>query len=75
MYQGREDRPKFGRPKGRMNEHASTSNREKTKAKIAKNPMLLKGSRSFKSKKKMAMHVKQMMEHRNKKSQFGGHKR
>jgi protein SDA1 len=52
VLEGREDRGKYNIRKGRMDEHASTTNREKSKL---KNPMMLKNSQKARSKKFQSM--------------------
>ena len=57
MMEGREDRGKYGFRKGKMNEFASTTNKDKAKR---KNPMMLKYGRTFREKKNRDMRTKQM---------------
>eukprot|EP00050_Salpingoeca_kvevrii_P018343 m.73051 g.73051 ORF g.73051 m.73051 type:complete len:690 (-) comp8021_c0_seq2:72-2141(-) len=56
VMEGREDRGKFGARKGRMNENASTTNREKARQ---KNPMMLRHAFKLRSKAKLSLVEKQ----------------
>lgn len=55
--EGREDRGKYGFRKGKMSEHASTTNKDKAKK---KNPMMLKYARKFREKHGRDIRTKQM---------------
>eukprot|EP00055_Hartaetosiga_balthica_P009316 m.36803 g.36803 ORF g.36803 m.36803 type:complete len:704 (-) comp6697_c0_seq2:1588-3699(-) len=64
VFAGRDGRGKFGAKKGKMNEMASQSNKIKIKR---KNPMMLKHSFKFRSKKNMSMNERQRASHKKKK--------
>lgn len=57
VHAGREDREKYGQRKGKMSEHASSTNKDKARK---KNPMMLKFARKFREKATMSMRDRQM---------------
>eukprot|EP00730_Choanoeca_flexa_P006259 TRINITY_DN12119_c0_g2_i2.p1 TRINITY_DN12119_c0_g2~~TRINITY_DN12119_c0_g2_i2.p1 ORF type:complete len:706 (+),score=234.51 TRINITY_DN12119_c0_g2_i2:3031-5148(+) len=57
VMEGREDRGKYGFRKGKLSEHASSTNKDKAKR---KNPMMLKYARKFREKRGRDIRTKQM---------------
>jgi protein SDA1 len=69
VMKGREDRGKFGMPKGRMSEHASTTNKEKARL---KNPMMLRLGQAVQAKRNRSIGEKMWAKAGStKKKQFG----
>ena len=57
IHEGREDRGKFGTRKAKMDEHASTTNREKAKH---KNPHMIKHREDHRVKQMLSLRDKQV---------------
>ncbi len=72
VMKGREGRGEFNKPKGRMNEFASTSNREKARL---KNPMMLRLSAAVQAKRNRKLSEKLWAKHGSKKKGQQGRKR